>query len=152
MKTLTKKTVKKTPAITYAGKNGYENLSPAEAGLMEAVNKLYLEFLGTGKTEREAHDEGVRLLKASGFRDLVKLEKEHIRLAPGDRVYKSCAGKTLMAVIIGKKPLEAGMHIVGAHTDAPRIARVAGVGSRRPVVVRLHINKGVTCGKGRGMH
>ena len=120
MKTLTK-TSKGSPAITYTNKNGYDTLSPAEAKLMEAMNKLYLEFLGAGKTEREAHDEGVRLLEAAGFRDLVKFEKEHIRLAPGDRVYKSCAGKTLMAVIIGKKTLEAGMHIVGAHTDAPRI-------------------------------
>jgi len=120
MKTLAK-TSKKSPAITYTNKNGYETLSPAEAKLMEAVNKLYLDFLGAGKTEREAHDEGVRLLEAAGFSDLVKYEKEHIRLVPGDKVYKSCAGKTLMAVIIGKKPLEAGMHIVGAHTDAPRI-------------------------------
>ena len=121
MKILTKKTPKKTPAITYANKNGYKQLSSAEAGLMEAFNKLYIDVLGAGKTEREAHDEGARLLEAAGFKDLVKYEKEHIKLIPGDRVYKSCAGKTLMAVIIGKKPLEAGMHIVGAHTDAPRI-------------------------------
>ncbi|MFA6435020.1 MAG: aminopeptidase [Elusimicrobiales bacterium] len=121
MKTLTRKPSKKANDLTYANKNGYEKLSAADARLMEAVNKLYLDFLGAGKTERESHDEAVRLLEAAGFRDLVKFERERTRLAPGDRVYKSCAGKTLMAVVIGKTPLEAGMHIVGAHTDAPRI-------------------------------
>ena len=107
--------------LTYTNANGYETLSPADAKLMEVVNKLYLDFLGTGKTEREAHDEGVRLLETAGFQDMVKFEKDQTRLAPGSRVYKSCSGKTLMAVIVGKKPLEAGMQIVGAHTDAPRI-------------------------------
>jgi aspartyl aminopeptidase len=107
--------------LTYTNTNGYEKLSSTDARLMEAVNKLYLDFLGAGKTEREAHDEGVRLLTAAGFRDMAKLERDHTKLFPGDRVYKSCSGKTLMAVILGKKPLEAGMHIVGAHTDAPRI-------------------------------
>jgi len=122
MKTQTKvKKTSKKDNITYTNTNGYEKLSPSDAKLMEIVNKLYLDFLGAGKTEREAHDEGVRLLEIAGFKDLVKFEKEHIRLMPGDRIYKSCAGKTLMAVIIGKKPLEAGMQIVGAHTDAPRI-------------------------------
>ncbi len=118
MKTLAEKPSKN---IAYAHKNGYEIISAAEAKLMEAFNKLYLDFLSDSKTEREAHDKGVNLLEASGFKDLVKFENGRIKLAPGDRVYKSCAGKTLMAVIIGKKPLEAGMHIVGAHTDAPRI-------------------------------
>ena len=121
MKTTVKKTTKKNAVITYVNKNGYHKLSPSEAKLMDAVNKLYLEFLDAGKTEREAHDEGVKLLEVSGFSDLVGFENARTKLAPGDRVYKSCAGKTLMAVIIGKKPMEAGMHIVGAHTDAPRI-------------------------------
>jgi aspartyl aminopeptidase len=122
MKTATKtaKTKKKSD-LTYTNKNGYDNLSPSDAKLMEAVSKLYLDFLNAGKTERESHDESVRLLKAAGFRDLVEFETAHTKLKPGDRVYKSCAGKTLMAVLIGKQPLEAGMQIVGAHTDAPRI-------------------------------
>lgn len=118
--TKTRKTAKKTE-ITYTSKNGYERLSPAGAKLMEAVNKLYIDFLGAAKTEREAHDESVKILEAAGFKNLALCEKENLKLKTGDKVYKSCGGKTLMAVIIGKKPLEAGMHIVGAHTDAPRI-------------------------------
>ena len=121
MKTETKSKNAKKHDITYVNNNGYEKLSPADDRLMETIGKLYINFLGAGKTEREAHDEGVRLLETAGFKDLVQFEKGSAKLAPGDRVYKSCAGKTLMAVVIGKKPLEAGMQIVGAHTDAPRI-------------------------------
>ncbi len=120
MKTKSSSSEKKNN-LTYTNKNGYEKLSLADAKLMEAVSRLYLGFLGAAKTEREAHDEGVRLLTAAGFRDMAGLERGRTKLLPGGRVYKSCSGKTLMAVIIGKKPLEAGMHIIGAHTDAPRI-------------------------------
>jgi aspartyl aminopeptidase len=123
MKTIThaKRAVKKIGDLSYTNRNGYEKLSARDVKQMEAVNGLYLRFLGACKTEREVHDESVRLLEAAGFHDLVKFEKENIRLAPGSRVYKSCGGKTLMAAVIGKKPMEAGMHIVGAHTDAPRL-------------------------------
>jgi len=111
----------KKPELAYSNKNGYEKLPKAELKSLEELNRLYLEFITKAKTERDAHDEAVKLLEAAGFKDLRKLEKGNIRLTAGDRVYKSCSGKTLMAVIIGKKPLEAGMHIVGAHTDSPRI-------------------------------
>ncbi|MCX5786262.1 MAG: aminopeptidase [Elusimicrobia bacterium] len=115
-----KKNSKKSE-LAYSNKNGYEKLPKAELKTLEEYNRLYLEFIARAKTERDAHDEAVTLLETAGFKDLRKFEKDNIRLTAGDRVYKSCSGKTLMAVIIGKKPLEAGMHIVGAHTDSPRI-------------------------------
>ncbi|HAH31077.1 MAG TPA: aminopeptidase [Elusimicrobia bacterium] len=115
-----KKTIKK-PELTYSNKNGYEKLPKAELKNLEELNRLYIDFIARAKTERDAHDEAVALLETAGFSDLLKFEKDNTRLKPGDRIYKSCSGKTLMAVIIGKKPLEAGMHIVGAHTDSPRI-------------------------------
>jgi len=120
MKTKTRPDRKKTD-LTYSNKNGYEKLSPADSKAMAEICRAYIGFLGAGKTEREAHDESVRLLEAAGFRDMSAAEKAGGKLSPGDRVYRSCSGKTLMAVVVGKKPLEAGMHIVGAHTDAPRI-------------------------------
>ncbi|HAF95468.1 MAG: aminopeptidase [Elusimicrobia bacterium GWC2_51_8] len=107
--------------LAYLNKNGYGKLPKTELKNLEQLNRLYLEFITKVKTERDAHDEAVELLETAGFRDLRKFEKDNIRLTAGDRVYKSCSGKTLMAVIIGKKPLETGMHIVGAHTDSPRI-------------------------------
>lgn len=107
--------------LAYTPKNGYETISPLGLKQSDAINRLYMDFLAKAKTEREAHDEAVTLLEAAGFRNMAKNEKDGTRLNPGDRVYRSCEGKTLMAVTIGRKPLTDGMHIVGGHTDAPRI-------------------------------
>ena len=119
-----KKTAKKTaPAagLTYATKNGYEKISPAELKHCEEVNQAYLQYITKAKTEREASDEAVLLLEAAGFKNMRDFEKAGTRLNPGDKVYRSSEGKTLMAIVVGKRPLADGMHIVGGHTDAPRI-------------------------------
>ncbi len=119
-----KKTAKQTaPAagLTYATKNGYEKISPAELKHCEEVNQAYLQYITKAKTEREASDEAIELLEAAGFTDMRQYEKSGQKLNPGDKVYRSSEGKTLMAVVVGKKPLVEGMHIVGGHTDAPRI-------------------------------
>ena len=114
---------KKKPAkesLTYERKSGYDGLSPADSKRMEEISKDYLAFLGEAKTEREAHDEAVKRLEAAGFRDLEALP-EGARLNPGDKVYRGSAGKTVVAFVVGKKPLEAGLHILGAHIDSPRL-------------------------------
>jgi aspartyl aminopeptidase len=121
MKAKTVKKPAKNTNLSYTGKNGYERISPSDLKRSDEINKLYMDFITSAKTEREAHDEAVLLLQAAGFKDLDLAVKAGARLVPGDKVYRSCSGKTLMAVTIGKKPLEAGMHIVGGHTDSPRI-------------------------------
>jgi len=115
------KTAKRSANLAYTAKNGYERISPADLKHSDEINRLYMNFITSAKTEREAHDEAVLLLEAAGFKDLDRAVKAGERLTPGARAYRSCDGKTLMAVTIGRKPLEAGMHIVGGHTDSPRI-------------------------------
>jgi len=114
-----KKAVSKT--LTYTRANGYEKLPPTELKKLEALCASYLGFLGAAKTEREAHDEAVKLLQAARFQNLDSLILEKTALKPGDRIYRSCAGKTLLAAVLGKRPLEQGLHIVGGHTDSPRL-------------------------------
>jgi len=121
-----KKTARRTAGakasdLTYTSRNGYETISSADLRHSEEINKLYIEFIGKAKTEREAHDEAIVLLEAAGFKNMADHEKRGTRLLPGDKVYRSCEGKTLMAVTIGKKPMQEGLHIVGGHTDSPRI-------------------------------
>ena len=119
------KTTKKTPArkqdLSFTNKNGYETISPADLKRSDEINKTYLEYIGKSKTEREAHDEAVLLLQAGGFKDMRDYERSGVKLVPGDKVYRSSEGKTLMALVVGKRPFEAGMHIVGGHTDSPRL-------------------------------
>ena len=42
-------------------------------------------------------------------------------LKAGDRVYRAWMNKDIMLFIIGEKPMECGMNILGAHIDSPRI-------------------------------
>jgi aspartyl aminopeptidase len=114
---------KKTPkkALTHTRANGYEKLPPVELKKLETLCASYLGFLGKAKTERKAHDEAVELLESAGFQDLDGLIRDGAALKPGDKVFRSCAGKTLLAAILGQHPLEKGLHIVGGHTDSPRL-------------------------------
>ncbi|MBR3085404.1 MAG: aminopeptidase [Kiritimatiellae bacterium] len=84
---------------------------------MEDYAKSYMDFLGRAKTERRAYAESIALLEKAGFRPI----SEFRRLKPGDKVYRGYHGKTLLAAVIGKDPVEDGLNVVGGHTDAPRL-------------------------------
>ena len=78
----------------------------------------YMDYLGVAKTERRSYAESVRLLEAAGFREISGFKS----LKPGDRVYRGYEDRTVMAAVIGKRPIaEAGLRVVGGHTDAPRL-------------------------------
>ena len=78
----------------------------------------YIDYLGFAKTERRSFAESVRLLKAAGFKEITTFKT----LKAGDRVYRGYGDRTLMAAVIGTKKIsEAGIKIVGGHTDAPRL-------------------------------
>ena len=80
-------------------------------------NDGYKEFLSISKTERLAVKEAVKLLEAAGF----KKASEAKSLKAGDKIYFVNKNKNVCAFIIGKKPLEEGLRILGAHIDSPRL-------------------------------
>ena len=78
----------------------------------------YVRYLGIAKTERRSYAESVRLLKARGFKEISSFKT----LKAGDKVYRGYEDRTVMAAVIGKKKIsEAGIKVVGGHTDAPRL-------------------------------
>jgi len=77
----------------------------------------YKTFLDNSKTERLAAEESENLLKKNGFKPLNKFTS----LKPGDKVYVNNRGKNICALIIGKKSITEGLHILGAHIDSPRL-------------------------------
>ncbi len=77
----------------------------------------YKEFLSISKTERLATKEAVKQLETAGF----KCAKEVKSLKAGDKIYFVNKNKNVCAFIIGKKPLEEGLRILGAHIDSPRL-------------------------------
>lgn len=81
----------------------------------------YRKFISACKTERECVRTFVERAEAAGYLDIKKVIAEGIKLESGARVYADNNGKALAMFIVGKKPMEAGMRILGAHVDSPRM-------------------------------
>ena len=76
----------------------------------------YKEFISFGKTERLVTKESVEALEKNGFKNI----KDVKSVKPGDKVYFVNKNKNVAAYIVGKKPLNEGLRILGAHIDSPR--------------------------------
>lgn len=86
-----------------------------------------LDFIDASPSPWHAVDSATALLEAAGYRRLH--EAEPWQLTPGARHYVVRDGSTLAAFRIGSAPLtEAGLRLVGAHTDSPglRVKPLAG--------------------------
>ena len=99
----------------------WNTYNKTELRKLETVSKEYRAFLDAGKTERECVTGAIALAKAAGYRDLKEIIAENGHLRAGDRVYADCMGKAIMLFIVGKKPMEKGFNIIGAHIDSPRM-------------------------------
>ena len=77
----------------------------------------YKEYLDHGKTERECAAISVRMLEEAGYRPF----EPGKAYAPGDKVYWVNRKKAVIATTFGRKPIEEGVRINGAHIDSPRL-------------------------------
>lgn len=102
-------------------KNAWTKYSDKELEELESLNTAYKEFLNKGKTERECIEEIVRQAKEAGYKNLDDIIKKDKKLKAGDKVYSVWMKKSIAMFIIGKKPIEEGMNILGAHIDSPRL-------------------------------
>ncbi|MDE6814965.1 MAG: aminopeptidase, partial [Lachnospiraceae bacterium] len=102
-------------------KNTWETYSKEQLKELEELSKEYMQFLDRGKTERECVDAIVNAAEKEGYRDLAELVKEKKALKEGDKVYSVCMNKSVAMFRIGKRPMEEGMNILGAHIDSPRL-------------------------------
>ena len=98
-------------------KNAWEKYSEKELKDLMKFNDEYIKFLSKAKTERESVKLSKEILEAKGFKDGYKEEK----LNPGDKVYFTNKGKNIAAFVIGDEPIEAGLRVLGAHIDSPRL-------------------------------
>lgn len=81
----------------------------------------YRRFLSECKTERECTSYFLQQAKEHGFSDLREIIASGGKLRAGDKVYAQNKGKSLAMFVIGSRPLEEGMNILGAHIDSPRL-------------------------------
>lgn len=88
--------------------------------LIMDYGKRYMDFLDKAKTERLAVKEIVRLANQNGFIDYNEVMKKG-NIKAGDKIVYNHKGKSAVLFVVGKKPIEDGMNIVGAHIDSPRL-------------------------------
>lgn len=81
----------------------------------------YRRFLSECKTERECVTRFVAEAEKAGFLNLETVLEKGTKLKTGDKVYANNMGKGLALFVIGKKSMESGMNILGAHIDSPRM-------------------------------
>ena len=81
----------------------------------------YRKFISECKTERECTTEFAKRAEEAGFVNLDKVLEKGTKLKAGDRVYANNMGKGIAMFVIGKKSMEEGMNILGAHIDSPRM-------------------------------
>ncbi len=102
-------------------KNAWNLYGENEKKELEQLNREYRHFLDSGKTERECVLRAVEMAKQSGYRNLDDVLAAGEALQPGDKIYAVRMKKMIALFQIGKKPLEEGMAILGAHIDSPRL-------------------------------
>ena len=101
--------------------NAWKDYKKTELKKVEALADAYKDFLNRGKTERECVRYTVEALEKAGYISLDDAVAAGKKLKAGDKVYLNQMNKAVVAFHLGKKPLETGMNIVGAHIDSPRI-------------------------------
>ena len=98
-------------------KNAWEKYDEETLELVMSFNENYKDYLSKSKTERLAVTNAVLLAEAKGFKPYEAYET----LVPGDKVYFVNKKKNVVCYVIGEKPIEEGLRVLGAHIDSPRI-------------------------------
>ena len=104
--------------LLYQPKNGYDTMEVEERVALEDYCEGYMRYLDEARTEREAVQKAIELAEAAGF---VPLNEKTRGIQPGEKVYWSNRGKSLLLAVGGKQPMSAGCVIEAAHVDAPRL-------------------------------
>lgn len=77
----------------------------------------YREFLNASKTERDAVEYAVGMLKDYGFKPYTL----GMQVYQGDRLYYNNRNKSLIAFVIGSDGVDSGFRIMASHIDSPRL-------------------------------
>ncbi len=101
--------------------NAWTAYDEGQLAELEKLNKEYMDFLSRGKTERECAKLTVEMAETAGYRNLEDIIAKGETLKVGDKVYAVNMSKAVVLFIVGKKPIEEGMNILGAHIDSPRL-------------------------------
>ena len=102
-------------------KNAWNTYTSEQLAELNSINEKYKSCLNAGKTERECVELAVSMAEEAGYRNLKDVMAAGKSLKTGDKVYAVCMNKMIALFRIGEEPISAGMNILGAHIDSPRI-------------------------------
>ncbi|MEG1361553.1 MAG: aminopeptidase [Lachnospiraceae bacterium] len=102
-------------------KDAWEKYSGDKRNEVFSFCEDYRKFISKCKTERECVTEFEAMAKKEGYIDVNEIIKGKKAVKAGDKIYANNMGKMLVTFVIGKKDLEEGMNILGAHVDSPRL-------------------------------
>ena len=104
--------------LSYTKKNVYSEANSEKIRKMFEYADGYMSYLDNSKTEREATEASISLLKKFGFTEY----KFGDKISCGDKKYLNQHGKSLVAFKVGAKDIEKnGIRLIAAHIDSPRI-------------------------------
>ena len=110
--------IKSTIPGQYSKKSLYEIASEEEMKAIFDYSEGYKTYLDHSKTEREAVEWSVGMLKENGFTEYVPGEA----LSAGDKKYFNNRGRCLYVISVGEEDIaQNGIRICAAHVDAPRL-------------------------------
>lgn len=104
--------------FSYEPKNVWKEADEASKKEIMKFSEEYKSFMTAGVTERLCVEEIIKIAEKSGFKPLGDIKK----LSAGDCVYAVNREKSILLAKIGNKPMsEAGLAVVAAHIDSPRL-------------------------------
>ena len=101
--------------------NAWKDYTPEQLDELHYICEGYKAFISDNKTERECCAASVAMAEEAGYVSLASRIASGEPLKAGDKVYAVNRDKTLMLLQLGTEPLEAGVNILGAHVDSPRL-------------------------------
>lgn len=102
-------------------KNAWKQYTDQQVKEVMDFNEGYKAFLTEGKTERVCTRLALEMAEEKGFRNLEDVIRRGEKLTAGDKVYAVNMNKNIALFVIGEKPLEEGLRVLGAHIDSPRL-------------------------------
>ncbi|MBR6523498.1 MAG: aminopeptidase [Clostridia bacterium] len=104
--------------FSYEPKNVWKESDESLKKEIMNFSEGYKTFMATGVTERLCVEEIVKMAEKAGYRPLSDMKS----LSVGDCVYAVNREKSILLAKIGKRPMaEAGLAVVAAHIDSPRL-------------------------------
>lgn len=101
--------------------NVWNDYNDTDIEQLEELARGYIDFISDCKTERECADYAIKLAEKRGYVSLDDAVTQGTKLNPGDKVWAHTQGKAVIFVQLGKRPIEEGLNILGAHIDSPRL-------------------------------